>query len=154
MSGTEAITLIIAIYGAALSTALGVMQFIRGTRRIVVRCSIAIAGGFLEGPHEFVVIKAVNKRPRPVTVAAAGLRMSDGQYFTQAASRMGRQPLPIKLDVGDAVAIYFDMPEVERVMNERRPARIKLTAAFVRDAEGKVYSSCLPKLLKQEGLAK
>ena len=68
------------------------------------------------GAWEFVVVQAVNKRARPVTITEAGLRMSDGNFFTQAASSMGPKPLPTKLGFGDAIEISFDLPELEKVM--------------------------------------
>lgn len=152
MTGSQIATLIIAAYGATLSTILALMQFVRGTRGIAVRCTIAVAAPPNGDTWEFIVVQAVNKRPRPVTITEAGLQMTDRYFFTQGASNMGRKPLPAKLDFGDAIEIRFDLPELERVMMERRPAGVRLTRAFVRDAEGKEYTSRLPRILKEKGI--
>jgi hypothetical protein len=154
MTGTQLATLIIAAYGAALSTFLAFMQLVRGTRGIAVYCRMAVAAAPGGGVWEFVVVQAVNKRARPVTITEAGLRMSNRRFFTQAASNMGRKPLPAKLDFGDAVEIRFDLPELEKVMTEERPAGVALSRAFVRDAEGKEYDSRLPRELREKGLVK
>jgi hypothetical protein len=145
MTSTQIVTLIIAAYGALLSTVLAVITLVRSSRGVTVSCTTAIAAPTADRTWEFVVVQAVNKRPRPVTITEAGLQTSDGKFFTQAASNMGRKPLPTKLDFGDEIEIHFDLPELERVMAEKRPAGVTLTRAFVRDAEGKEYVSRLPK---------
>jgi hypothetical protein len=154
MTGIQLATFIIAAYGAALSTILGLIQLVRGTRGIAVYCRIAVAAPPNGGIWEFVVVQAVNKRPRPVTITEAGLQMSDAHFFTQVASNMGRKPLPTKLGFGDTIENSFDLPELEKAMAEKRPAGVTLTRAFVRDAEGKEYLSRLPRMLKDKGFAK
>lgn len=147
MTGTELTTLIIAAYGAALSTGLGIQTFVRGTRRIAVSCRPALAVLETGGTWEHVVIQAVNKRNRPVTITEAGLQMSNKHFFTQLISKVGAKPLPAKLDLGDLVEIYFDLSALKKTIAECPPG-VKLTRAFVRDAEGKEYTSRLPKALK------
>jgi hypothetical protein len=154
MTGTEIATLIIAAYGAVLSTFVCFVELVRGTRGIAVRCGIAVAARPSGEKWEFVVVEAVNKRPRPVTITGAGLRMSDGNSFTQVASNLGRNPLPSKLGFGDMVKIWFDLPELEKVMAVKRPVRVLLTRAFVRDAEDKEYAARLPRILKDKGFTK
>jgi len=75
-------------------------------------------------------------------------------FFTQAISNLGPKGLPKYLDFGQSVEISFDLPEIEKAMTGRPPERVVLTAAFVRDAEGKEYASRLPRILKDKGLAK
>lgn len=154
MTSIEVTTSIIAALAAALSIILGLRKLVGGTRRVSVHCKIAVAYPPGGGIWEFVVVQAVNKHARPVTIMEAGLRMSDGQFYTQAASKMGRKPLPSKLDLGDEIEIKFDLPELEKVLEEKRPTRVALTRAFVRDAEGKEYASLLPKILQDKGLVK
>jgi hypothetical protein len=154
MTGIQLATIIIAAYGAVLSTILGLIQLVRGTRGIAVSCRIAVRAPPTGGTWEFVVVQAVNKRSRPVTIVEAGLRMNNQRFFTQAVSKIGRKPLPAKLDFGDAVEVSFDLPELEKVMAEKRPERFTLTRAFVRDAEGKEYDSRLPRILREKWPAK
>ena len=149
MSGSEIATLILAAYGATLSTLLGLRDILRGTRRIGVHCSMGLSAPPQGGLLDLVAIQSVNKHPRPVTIVAAGIEMSNRRFFTQAASSMGRMPLPIKLEFGEAVNLYFDLPELRRVMAEKVNAGAKLISAFVRDAEGKEYTCRLPKQLRQ-----
>jgi hypothetical protein len=85
-----------------------------------------------------------------VTIEEAGLRMSDGNFFTNGLSKMRPKPLPRRLDVGEKIDVYFDFPEVERVAAEKLQSGVTLTRAFVRDVEGREYFSRLPKIMKDE----
>jgi hypothetical protein len=141
---------IIAAYGALLSTFLAAKELIRSSRGITVQCRVAVADLPEGGKWQLVVVKAVNKRPRPVTITESGLRMRDGRFFTQGASRLGLKPLPTKLDFGDMVEIPFDLPELEKLITQQRSPTGVPTRAFVRDAQGKEYTSRLPRQLTRE----
>lgn len=148
--GFELPTVLIAAYGAVLSTILAVRELMQNARRIRVYCKIAVAAPTPGIRWDFVVIEAINKGPRPVTITAAGLRMDNGYFFSQVANNLGPNPLPTKLEFGNVVEFRFDLPEIRKTM---KPERF-LTAAFVRDAEGKEWTSQLPQILKQEKLAR
>ncbi|MGH9351550.1 MAG: hypothetical protein ACRD2G_05235, partial [Terriglobia bacterium] len=142
--GFELPTVIIAAYGAVLSTILGIREFRQNTRRIRVFCETAVAASALGGRWDFVVIKAINNGPRPVTITTAGLQMNNKYCFSQVASNLGRNPLPTKLEFGDMVKFSFDLPEIRKAVSaaeEPKTRRLFLTAAFVRDAEGKRWTS-------------
>ena len=73
--------------------------------------------------------------------------MSNKFSYTQLCSKFGPQPLPKRLEFGDQVEVFFDLPELEKAIAEQQKANVMPTRAFVRDAEGKEYTSRLPKIL-------
>jgi hypothetical protein len=145
----ELVALVIAIYGALLSTVLGISEFVRTTRRLEVSCDVCVLGP-PSGPWEAIEIQAVNKRPRPVTISSTGFKMSDGSTYVQLVSFMGPLPLPKRLGHGEAVTLFFDRSEMARILSGKRSAGVVMTKAFVRDAEGKVYTAPLPKVLRSD----
>jgi hypothetical protein len=66
ISNLEIITLLLAIYGAVVSTALVIIESKRDKRKILVTCTMAL-GETVEGPIlELVSITTVNDSHRPV----------------------------------------------------------------------------------------
>ena len=74
----------------------------------------------------------------------AGLLLSNGSLFTQVATTVGLTPLPKKLEDGDSVAIFFDLPKARLAIRDADVPGLRYTRAIVRDAEGKEYSSKVP----------
>ena len=151
LSLSEALTLLIAVYGASLSTVLAVREIRKERRRVAVTCRVALVPAPVEGVWKFVDVSAVNVGHRPVEIRAAGLNMSNGHQFTQLKNNLGPIPLPKKLEDGDSVSVMFDYVQVEKAAREHQAV---FTSAFVRDAEGNEYESGLPKVLKERKLAK
>jgi hypothetical protein len=155
LSTSEILTLLVALYGAVLSTVLGVRELRKGKRKVRVTCKMALAPNPAGSDvWEFVSIQAVNDGYRPVEIKMAGLLMSNGEFFTQIRSNMGPLPLPKKIEDGDSITVHFDYSEVERALRERSSEGVVFTKAVVRDAAGKEYASRLPRVLKDRKLAK
>jgi len=152
ISMSDFLILLIALYGAALSTVLAVREIKREKRQIQVTCKMTLVPAPTGGVWEFVKIHAVNTGHRPVQITSAGLNMSNGYQFIQLRSNMGPIPLPKKIDDHDDVSVFFDYPVVERALRENPNAAF--TSAFVRDTEGNEYRSKLPRELKIENDAK
>jgi hypothetical protein len=75
--------------------------------------------------------------------------MTNGDEFTELKSNVGQLPLPKKLEDGDNVSIFFDYSEIQKVARDKTDSKMFFTKAVVHDAEGKVYSSRLPKPIRQ-----
>lgn len=136
-------TLVLALYGAGLSTALGIRSFWDDRRRLMVSCNLSIASLVPGSSTEFVVVRAVNVGKRMVEVRTAGLVLSDGKQYTQGASRMGRQPFGKKLADGESADFYFDTDQIENALRQAKP-QLDLKGAFVTDAEGKRHTATIP----------
>jgi hypothetical protein len=99
MSQSEFITLLIAIYGALLSTIIAVREFTKDKRRVKVKCHYALA---VIPPRDekckFISIDFVNTGHRPIQINQAGILLSDGSSIMQLVSKAGKIPLPKKLE--------------------------------------------------------
>jgi hypothetical protein len=115
---------------------------------------MALAPSPSGGVWEFVAIQAINVGHRPLEITMAGLMMNNGDVFTQARSNAGPLPIPRKLEDGESVSVLFDFPEVEKAGRERSQSKIVFTKAFVNDAEGNVYTSGLPRVMKDRKLSR
>ena len=144
MSTSEILTLVIAAYAAILSTILGIVQFRRERRAVKVTCRLAVSALPDGQTVELVSIEAVNTGHRPVELHMAGLLMSNGHSFVQAASRVGRIPLPRKLTDGESVSILLDLDKARLAIRDADIQGLRYMSAFVRDAEGHEYHSGIP----------
>lgn len=155
LSTSELLTLLIALYGAVLSTVLVIREIKKDRPKVLVRCRMALAPALGDDLWEFVEVCAVNTGHRSVEITAAGLSMSNGYQFIPLRSKKGPIPLPKKIDIGESVSVLIDYPDVEQALR-RTPegTRVVFTSAFVRDAEGNEYKSGLPRVLKDRKLAK
>jgi hypothetical protein len=157
-SASDSYTLLIAVYGALLGTigtilsiVLAIREFRKDKRSVRVECNMSLGPTSTGEVLQFVSINAVNTGHRPVEVTTAGLLLNDGNLMIQPQSIMGALPLPKKLEDGESITIYFDYPEVEKVVKDTKTI---ITKALVRDAEGNTYSCGLPRVLKDRKLAK
>lgn len=149
MSQSEIITLIIAIYGAVLSTIIAIREFTKDKRRVKVVCRYAFA--FPPGSNEtlkFISISVVNTGHRPIQINQAGIMLNDGNGITQLESKIGKIPLPKKLEDGESLEIMFDADKIEQALKNHENKKAKFTKAYVSDAEGNRYTSKLPKYFK------
>ena len=149
LTTSELLTLLLALYGAIVSTVLAIRELSRDKRRLRVTCRIALTPSPSGGVWEFVKVNAVNIGHRPIQVKMAELRMSNGDLFTQVWSNLGPLPLPRKLEDGESVSVFFDYGEVERAGRERK---VTFVEAVVQDAEGNEYTSRVPKVLRDGSL--
>ena len=155
MSQSDIITLFIAIYGALLSTIIAIREATKDKRRVKVVCRYAFA--FPPGTNKtwkFISINVVNAGHRPIQINQAGILLSDGNSVTQLESRVGKIPLPKKLEDGESFEIMFDADKVEQAIKNQENKNVKFTKAFVSDAEGNRYTTRLPGFLKDKKLAK
>ncbi len=154
---TPIIALIIAGYGAVVSTILGINELRKSRRALRVTCRLAeslpvIIYSYVDRlePREAnkvfeLEVTALNNGPRPIQITKVGLKMSDDHLFT---SRYG-EALPKKLEFSDSFGVKFSISEMEKEAKERGKV---FTRAVVIDAEDKEYTTKLPKSLKEKKL--
>lgn len=155
MSQSEIITFLIAIYGALLSTVIAVREVMKDKRRVKVVCRYAFA--FPPGSKDawkFISISVINIGHRPIQIKQAGILLSDGNSVTQLESKVGKIPLPKKLEDGESLEIMFDADKIEQALKDHDNKKAKFTKAYVSDAEGNQYTARLPGYLKDKKLAK
>lgn len=153
MSESEIITLVIAIYGASLSTIIAIREFTKDKRRVKVTCNYAMV--FPPGSSKswgFISIRVVNIGHRPIQINQAGILLSDGKSVTQLESKIGIIPLPKKLEDGESFEIMFDADKIEQTLENYENKKVKFTKAYVSDVEGNKYTSRLPKYFKDKKL--
>lgn len=141
MPESEIITLVIAIYGASLSTIIAIREFTKDRRRVKVECFPVI----LSTGSNMIMIRVVNTGHRPIQINQAGLLLSNGQSVTQLQSSIGIIPLPKKLEDGESLEIMFDTDRIKQSQKDKNNKKIKFTKAYVSDAEGNRYTFRLPK---------
>jgi hypothetical protein len=145
----DLLTLGIALWGAGLSSALGLREVWSDKRRLKVRCNEAVAALPDGTTADFIIVSVVNVGKRLVEVKSAGLSMSDRLQFTQPVSRTGMNPFGRKLADGESADFMFDRDAVEHAANDPKRSG-KFVRAFARDAEGRVYSVGLGRGLKRQ----
>ena len=155
MSQSEIITLLIAAYGALLSTIIAIREITKDKRRVKVVCRYAFA--FPPGADkswEFISIQVINTGHRPVEIKQAGIEMNDRNIVTQLENRVGRIPLPKKLEDGESFEIMFDADKIEQTLEnyKSKNKNVRFTKIFVSDAEGNRYTTRLPRFFKDKKL--
>jgi len=150
---TDDITLVLAIWGAALSTVLGVLEiikFVQGTlhnkRRLKVSFHPEISGSPDGEPRMYIRIYIVNVGHRPVQLISAGLLLKNGIEYDQTKNYDGKDNLPKKLEDGEPYSFLLDYTlalEVTRGQAEN------FKEVYIEDAEGKRYTSKLPKVFRE-----
>jgi hypothetical protein len=147
----EAITLLLAIYGAVLSTILAIREIRKDERKILVRCNLVLSTIHLDEVRQHIKISAVNVGHRPVELVSTGLYLSNKLVFTPMPGGTMNVPLPKKLNDGDSVDILIDLLKAQKALEEQRAVNHKVIPkfAFVRDAEGNEYKTKISKSLKK-----
>lgn len=108
MSAGEIVTLVLAVWGAGLSTFLAVQ---RGRRRIrLVLTPVIVSGNVTE---DLWAVRAINVRERPVEITMLGLTR-EGRRIQERHVTLGKRPpaeLPVVLGDGQSVEVYFSEPD-------------------------------------------
>lgn len=143
------ITLIIAIYGAILSTIITIQKIKSNKRNIAVSCihkeqSINKDG---EVYNIIVALKAVNMGKRPVNLEFCGFITSKKKFIPSQLN------LPKLLEDGESVIVPFNMQTIREKLDELQPEGF-IKKAYFKDAEGKFYfTNKFPKTMTKEKIA-
>lgn len=122
MTDLQMITLLIGLYGAILSTVLGLNEIRKAKRTVKVTCGNAYITPLMgtNQPTDFISISAVNRGFRPVVIKDADLLLSDKGKLIQPMTSIGKRPLPKKLEDGEDVTIYLDMERMRQLFQKVR----------------------------------
>jgi hypothetical protein len=139
MDTKDVITIIVAIYGAALSTFNFLIAYLERRRRVTVKLTRGIIGTVPEPTNTFI-LTAANPGHRLVTLSGCSLLLPNRQQLIMLGAA-GSVQFPCDLKEGQSCAVYFPLIEVvEAMLKEGFSGRIALKAVF-RDALGNNYES-------------
>lgn len=156
------LTLIIALWGALLSTALAIREYVKDRPKVKLTCQAGFvvppAVTFAEPePEEVLTITAVNVGHRQVQISGMGLSLSNDMLQIALMSINGDMPLPKLLTEGESVSIVLHMggviQDIEKARRENKQDGILLQHAYAEDSTGKKWTCSLPKVLRERGYA-
>lgn len=137
----EIIVLLVAIYGAGLSTFLAIREYRKDRPRIKVKCAYAFTSTLDFQDILLLSIEVINDGHRPVTIKTVEIGLNNNESYVQLRTRIGENVLPYKLSDGESKTYYFELETLEKKLRERN---LKYTKAIVKDAGGRVYKGKLP----------
>ena len=136
----DTVALVLGIYGALLSTALGVYQCLRDRRRLLVTSGTLITVDAEDELLMVLEVRVINEGHRPVQIRKGGTILPDGSDFVPYMRRpaIPRPVLeaPVLLEDGQSVSFYFDARSFNG--EEWLP-----TAVYVQDFADRKYVTAL-----------
>ena len=136
----QTVTLVLAIWGAVLSTALFIIKIIefrrdRATIRVSATYGLMPVGldPLADDVQDIIVLQAVNVGRRPITLTSAYLPLSDGRSIL--ALRSLRTPLPCTLNESEECGLYISIESIREVEEEG----VQVIAVAFRDSANKEY---------------
>ena len=140
------ITLIIAIYGAILSTIITIQKFKSNRRNIAVSCIHKENSINKDGEVYNIIIglKAINMGKRPVNLEYCGFITDKKNYIPSQSN------LPKLLEDGESVIVPFKMQSIREKLYEVQADGL-IKKAYFKDAEGNFYyTSKFPESMMNE----
>lgn len=143
------LTFILAIWGAALSTLLGILEVIKfaqgviqNRRRLRVSFHPEISASPQGEPRMYIRVYSVNVGHRPIQLISAGLVLQNGIQYEQTKNYNGKDNLPKKLEDGEPYSFFLDYT---LALEATRKGIEDFKEVFIQDAQGKRYTSKIPK---------
>ena len=133
------ITILIALWGAVLSTILAFKDFHRDRRSLKVSYGLAITSDLGGNSITLICVEAVNTGHRPITITGGGLLIDDGRTFVQPYNRAIPTKFPARLEDGESLHLYIDLDRAQLTGLDLARKGAKFTGAFVKDAEGRKH---------------
>lgn len=134
MDTATAITLVIAAWGAGLSTFLAIRELRKDKPRVTVRARIGfipLGIGFTvsaEDAPKMLSVTAVNVGHRPVELTGIAFFTDDGQKWAALPLNMPvGERLPKMLTDGESVTLFFEADEMQATFGDRELARVVLS---------------------------
>lgn len=131
---SQNIILIIAIYGAFLSTIVALWNIYRDFSdkpRIKVRVKYGLLTYHNAPSKDIIIFEAVNTRKRPITLSSAGIELEKGHILF--AENTG---LPIKLKEGERHTFNRTIEGINKIIKNNKPKYF-----WFRDNSGNKYKS-------------
>jgi len=143
MSAVEVITIVVALWGAGLSTALAIRDYFKDRPRLKVYSFVGELPVPSGKPPRFIILQVTNVGHRPITICDAGLELSNGSYKDYNPIT-GPYSLPKKLEGGDLLNIPIVYERVKAFHLAIKNEATWFTNVYVMDAERRVYRTSLP----------
>lgn len=154
----ENIALLLAIYGAVLSTVLGLREIWKDRQNLKVSCTY----GFVpmdpmkfvkDEAMKFVIIEVVNRGPRPIEIVAAGFMLSDRSIWFQVANKLGQIQMTHALNDKQRATYMYDWETIAKGVRDAFSKGVRFRTAFVKDSEGNFFTCRLPKGFEKDAIA-
>ncbi len=136
-------TRFLAIWGAILSTILAVIEISKVRRKIKVIVDFLVEVDPEKGEKSTISIRAVNIGPRPIEITKAGFMFENREVYLPLLRDIGTSPLPRRIEYGESVLVTFNLLDLESIMWDSNYKEMKLKKAYVKDAEGRIYTTKL-----------
>lgn len=139
----DEITLIIAIWGAILSTILAVIQLYQNRRAIMVKLKLTpiIQGNFEDFEYK-LVLDCTNKSKRAIQIKKVGIKTDSEQEFFAKSPSIDVE-LPKTLKDREGIRIHFELANLLPAFEYMKKKETKKIRGFVDDASDKRYFSKL-----------
>jgi hypothetical protein len=141
------LTILLAGWGAILSTILAVREINKDKRKIKVFSDFFVNVDSELGEKSTIFIRAVNIGHRPIEIIKAGFLYEKGQDYYSMANRRESYPLPQRLADGESVTIKYNLTDFESIMLDDKNKEVRLEKVYVEDSEGRRY---VKKLSREE----
>jgi hypothetical protein len=133
----------LAIWGALLSTILAVTEISKVRRKIKVIVDFLVQVDLEKGEKSTISIRAVNVGPRPIEITKAGFMFENREDYLNLLRDTGTSPLPRRIEYGESVLVTFNLQDLESIVWDSNYKEMKLKKAYVKDAEGRIYTTKL-----------
>lgn len=143
MEGLQLIIIIVAIYGAVLSTVAltwNIISYLFDKPKIVPKWSIAFIGLLENNPQHIFSIGFSNPTRHRVVISSAGISFKDKYDMHLIGAQDG---FPKVLLQGDSHTIYRDIDIIKRGLDEHGSPNY----IWVRDATGKTYKGSVKRMI-------
>ena len=135
------LTLLIALWGALLSTILAIRDAQKDKPHLNLICTYKTWSDLhFAKTSTILVIRAVNHGDKPVTIEEGGLLLSGGHRLIMDSTGA----LPKRLETGDAISFSMDLDSTKAALSDASANGYWLEAGYVRDVSGKLYTHSLP----------
>jgi len=133
------ITLVIALWGAFLSTYKVISDYRKNVRNIRIEVSYGFLMGHRVGP-DVLNIQAINAGYRSITLSSVGFIINNKAQII-IVDPQGTVQLPHTLEEGTSCTIYKEQSDLARQLKENGISGNVTIKGFYRSATGKVYRS-------------
>ena len=141
MTLSELITLLIAVWGAFLSSILGFSRIYDRKRRLKVSAGIAYIS-IIDGLQEAVFsISCVNKGVRPIVLDRYGILMPKLPNIGFKDEHPNAQQFPITLVEGQTFGVLAYGRQLQPLFHSAGYTNIFEIRGYIRDTTGKIYKS-------------
>ena len=132
-------TILMAVYGAFLSTILAIYKISSDRKRLKVNLNIGIAPDNLNTQHKVLFLSCSNLGKRPITLQSYGIEMPNKRFLFFINE--SHDSLPKTLSDGEGCTLFSNSQEITKALIEEGYNDTVKVFGFFKDASGKKYNS-------------